>query len=508
MIHLVTILGWVAVVCGAGAAIGTWLQRGRDNAPLGIGWSYLIGTAAIGGLLHIPLAIDGRISHLSFLLTALIATMLSLGYYVQWFRGFRGRRAGGRIGGWLLDLPWPLRMVVCVTFVAAFVSAFLMPPNSYDGRAAFALKARVLYDAGTTRGEDFTDIHRLHFNAHYPLLVPLLEAELFWAQGSSDDQLLRVIFAMFVVSLIAVVIGELKRTMSPVAAAACGIFLLFTPYVLTTFEGGGLSASVDVPFACFVTAAVIEAGHWLRTQETRRALLAGGMLGAACLTKSEGTVWVAAMTAAFGLLCWRRPLQFRATHWRTATAGVAILLGMVALSMLARRQVPASPYLRDYAQAMRWDWLVQVWHRPLEIAQFAGQEYLNLEHWALFWPCVAAGFLLLRRRTPVSPEVWFARAVAILIFAADFAIFTITPYHLHFHLRTALGRLTLHFLPLVALVLAEQVRASQLAAELGDTLRQPQSVVDRGADDAEIDDLDKLDVRPFPAEIPPSRKAA
>ncbi len=476
MIHALEILGVLALIVGAGGAIGTWLQRDTVDAPLGIGWAFLLGAAFVGGLLHISLAISGTLPRYMFVITTVLCGGLTAIFLYR--RIHVGHWLFERRRGWLFDLPLILRWCVCVTLVSAFGSAIVTPPNTYDGRAAFALKARVMYDTGTIHNEDFDDVNRLHFNSHYPLLISLLEAEMFWAEGAMDDTSIRLLFAMFVVSLLTVVTGELRRHVGRLGAALWGMFLVCTPYVISCYEGGGLSSSVDIPFACFATAGIVELGHWLRKENWCRGLTAGLLLGAACLTKSEGTIWLVAIVAATGIVVvWKRKkiaAPFAVSRWMTAVPGVAILLGLLALSTLARREIPFSPYLRSYSQAIRADWLVQVWHRPIEIAQYTAQEYLNIGRWGLVWPCFLGGCLFLRRRTVASTEIRLAQLASLFVALLYFGIFVITPYHLQFHLRTALCRLTLHFFPLMTLAFAEHVHSSGLFANLA-TLAQYKS---------------------------------
>jgi hypothetical protein len=81
--------------------------------------------------------------------------------------------------GWLSDLPMWGRLLAVVALPAALFYCCRTGLTGYDARSIYALKARVLYDAGTIRGEDFQDIQRVHFNPSYPLLLPLLEAQIY-----------------------------------------------------------------------------------------------------------------------------------------------------------------------------------------------------------------------------------------------------------------------------------------------------------------------------------------
>jgi hypothetical protein len=262
-----------------------------------------------------------------------------------------------------------------------------------------------------------------------------------------------------------VVVSEIRRFESRTVAAVWGLALLATPAISGALEGQGMSGSADIPLACFITAAVIELGAWLRGRDLRDAVLVGIFCGAAATTKPEGAIWVGmiglALIATFALR--------RATLTRSDLKGAAIAAGCLfvafGLGAAIRHNITPSPYYRDYSQALRWDWLVQVWRRPLEVIPYALQQYTTLGLWNLVWPCVLLGMFVSRKRS-VSADVWFTRAAVLILLAAMLGIFVITPYHVQFQLRTALGRLSAQFLPLAVILLAENLAASGWVAEV------------------------------------------
>ena len=85
--------------------------------------------------------------------------------------------------GWVGDLPLLLRMLTVLCLANFVWFATVESPSTFDARSIYGLKARILYDTGDLRGEDFRNPDRLNFNANYPLLVPLIEATLYAAQG-------------------------------------------------------------------------------------------------------------------------------------------------------------------------------------------------------------------------------------------------------------------------------------------------------------------------------------
>src|SRR5262249_50643419 len=126
------------------------------------GWSYLLGIAGVGIVLQLPLAIDGKITHRSFLAVLGLCTAMSL---VELFLRSREQKrltepSKGLIQhmlGWVGDLPLLLRMLTLL-YLANFVwFAAVESPNTFDARSIYALKARILYDTGDLRSEDFRD---------------------------------------------------------------------------------------------------------------------------------------------------------------------------------------------------------------------------------------------------------------------------------------------------------------------------------------------------------------
>jgi hypothetical protein len=460
MKELLTATAYICLLAGAGSTIGRWiLSRSRDpeREPLGWGWSYLIGVATTGLFLYCPIALRGRIPRGYFVAAAcacLLLTVIGL-----WRRvSLRGISLAVR-RAWIFDLPWPIASIVACVFLAGAASVATTEPTSFDARATFALKARLLYDVGSIRGEDFQDVDRMHFNAHYPLLIPLQEATLFRLQGSMNDRHIRILFFGFVLTLGSIVARELRRTQTRRFAALAAAVLVCTPLILNTGEGGGLTSSVDLPLACFVTAGAIACMNWLRTKDPAQAVLAALMLGAGALTKSEGTLWVAMAGAAMLVLVVFRRVPLNGTVLKSSVGGILLLVAMLAVFMAVRRQIPYSPYLRSYTAALHWDWLRQLWRRPFGVAGYALYDTLWPGYWNFLWLCIAAA-LVLRRQLKVPADVLYSRILVALLALAFCAIFAVTPYHVYWQMATAMHRLTLQLLPLAWLVAVENLAAS------------------------------------------------
>ncbi len=484
MIGILLAIGYVLILAGAGAALLTWLRLGSVDSKSagqsnelwisGWGWSYLIGTTVVGAVLYVPLALTGSIGHAFF---AIVFSVLALLTAWHSWRSIR-RGATWRAflnNNWWSTLPDSARWIMLAVLVGATCSALSTRPTGFDPRAIYAMKARLLIDPGTVGGEDFQDVDRMHFNAHYPLLISLIEAQWFWLQGSTDDTLLRVIFLGYVIALADIVARKLRRYTTPTVAALATALLLCVPIMIQTNEGAGLTCSVDLPLACYATAGSLAAMHWLRKRTLRDAVVAGFMFGAAALTKSEGILWIAAAATSLMIVLAIRPSQLNRAVLRTGFAGAAVLCILIALQIAVSRRIPFSPYLRSYSAAMNWDWLTQLGARPWQVATSGVADCLRPTVWSMAWPCIAASFLLWRKR-PVTSEIGFVRLLVAIVAAAFAAIFVITPYHVFWQIATALHRLVLQLLPLAWLLAVEQLSASGLIEDLDASWRASKTV--------------------------------
>jgi hypothetical protein len=480
-LNLIPLLATLAVMLGAGSLLARWLLPAKQlnnvasNLPVtprrtAWGWSFLLGATLVVLLLECPLIVNGKLTRYAFLAvigtcTAMSLVELFLRFRERHNRTIRGNAFWRTLCGWLVDLPLLPRMIAILCVANFLWFAAVESPITFDARSIYGLKARLLYDGVSLNGEDFRDLDRVHFNANYPLMLPLLEATLFSAQGSQQDFGMQLLFAAFVLACASVLVDEIRRFEPPHRAALWGCCFLLMPLALMPNEGAGLSGSADFALAAFVTAGVIAMGRWLAKPCWRAAVLAGLMSGAAILTKQEGSIWLAALCAALVIVVLLRRIRVPLRSLTTVGCTLGIAGGCALITLINRRGIPASPYIRGYADALHWNWLVHVWQRPLFILRFAIKQLTATSMFNFIWPFLAGALLLLRRpQRPAAVSLW--RCTALLIAIAYFAIFTITPLHLEYQLRTAFYRLALHVLPLLTLIGAEQLTAAGLSRQL------------------------------------------
>jgi hypothetical protein len=475
----------LASIGGIGFVLARWLRAGEltDVRPArpGLGWSFLLGSAAVGLMLQIPLAIDGRIVHRSFALVGIFGAAALAWTIASWWRSTASVRAIP--AGWLADLPMLGRLLAAVSLAAAFVYCCRTDLTGFDARSIYAMKARILYDSGTIRGEDFQDIQRVHFNPRYALLLPLVEAQIYWTQGGYTAPGLKLLFLLFPLALCSIYAGQLRRFGARGLAAMLALMLLLVPVCLDCFEGAGLSGSADLPLAALIFAGVLEISRWIRRPAWRPAICAASLLGAAAATKAEGIVWIAACTMGLAGTWLLRPAWPTGRRLVTALAGLGVLVLLLGIRQAILHQLPNSPYYPSYFAALDWHWIKQLGDRPPVVLRYGFEELLRAKFWILTWPCILGSLVLLRRgRAPTVVLFWRLTAVA-GICGALLAL-VITPLHLEYELRTSFTRLMLHAFPLAVLIMSEQMSASGFSGQLADVIRTDEPLKRLSADTA------------------------
>lgn len=437
-----------------------------DERPeIRLGWSFLLGAAVAGIALHLPLAIDGRITHLSFAIIVLCGLAAWGWFGVRWWQ--RGRQLPP--DGWMRDLPVVAQIALGIALLPAVVHASLNELSGYDARTIYALKARMIYRTGTMRNEDFLDLDRLNFNPGYPLLLPLVEANLNWTRGTDAGPGLKLLFLGFALALVSLYAGQVRRFEAPGFTAVSALLLLMTPMVACCFEGAGLSGSADVPFAAFLLGGVLELSRWLERPSGRAAGCAGILLGAAALTKMEGVLWIAGCGAALVIVTlMRRNIgRLRPALLIPAAGAVAVAIG---LGRAVHWGLPDSPYYPAYFATIDIRWLRQLGDRPWVVLQYLGEELLRLRCWNLIWPAVIGALICLKRgKVPATVQFW--RLTALGMTAAYFGVLLLTPLNLHYQLYTSTSRLLLHVFPLAVLIMSEQLAASGWSGQITDVFR-------------------------------------
>ncbi|HEX3127378.1 MAG TPA: hypothetical protein VH394_08615 [Thermoanaerobaculia bacterium] len=373
------------------------------------GYGYPLGVAAVAGSLYM----------LSALLSVPIrrpavfgvaAALTAAGLVKVWFvrraparRARQARRAGMRPA------------VLLAVLIGAAVSAGLLaeavsePLRDWDGRMHWSAQARYIRYEGTvfplavTRGQWFINHPR------YPVLMPVSQVAVLEATGAEQDEFpFRAVYAAFFPALLMLLYDGARRWTGWLPAAvtviaACGLRFL-TYYA----DGGAMSSYSDLPLGCFFGAGLL---LLLRSKVTGADGVAAGLfLGAAVLTKNEGTILAGAalLAAALPLLrLWkeirhvpRRRLLLKGARLCSAAA---VFLAVLAFFVYWRTGIP-NRQDENYEEHVQLVSLLPeaVTRLPSFAGEILASTFLTWDHWTGFWWVYAAvliaGIGVLRRR--------------------------------------------------------------------------------------------------------------
>lgn len=357
-----------------------------------------------------------------------------------------------------LDLPPWLSRVLTGTFAFALAAALysavlrsIAHPHG-DGWDAFAiwnLHARFLFRGGEHWRDGFSPLIPWS-HPDYPLLLPSAIAHFWTMLGHESTAVPAVIGLAFTFSTLGLLFFALAILRGRTIAMLGGLALASTPF----FVDQGSAQYADVPLSFFFLAVMVlfHLGVESRTEQPLRSpemlVLAGIAAGFAIWTKNEGILFLCATIAAHVLV--RAPQRTRCISiFLLGAAPFLLLVGwfkhLVAFpNELFSNQDAVLHKILDPARY----WAIFQWFL---------KDFLRFGEWWLVPGTVLllAFFFIVRDKRKSQPGYNMRASVLTLTFtlAGYFAIYVITPYDLHWHLRFSLNRLFLQLWPCALFVL-------------------------------------------------------
>jgi hypothetical protein len=388
-------LAGVALFALPGLALTSFFP-GLRTLPWGrrLGYGYLLGTAAVAGalyalsaLLGVPLRRPAVFGTAAVLMAAGLVKALLAGRHPSLPRRLTGRARWAALA---------LAAVGAAVSAGLLADAVSEPLRDWDGRMHWAAQARYIRYEGTVlplaivRGQWFVNHPR------YPVLLPVAQVAVLEATGAGEDEtFFRAVYAAFFPALLLVVYDGARRwagwlPAGLTVAAASGL-----PFLTYFVDGGAAGAYSDLPLACFYGAAVILLLH--SRVHAADGIAAGLLLGAAVLTKNEGTILAgfALVAATLPLLRFRRELRRKDRGvsrkrllLRGARLGTAAsaMLAILAFFVFWRSGIPNRQdemYENFVTPGLLWPGVVT--HMPELMGAVLARTFLTWRHWIGFW---------------------------------------------------------------------------------------------------------------------------
>ena len=433
--------GLLRIVLGGETRRFPWAPR--------LAFAFALGEAAIV-LWMILLSLAGlRFSVAAILPLAVVAILARLR---ERNRMLEADAAPGDPGPRLLPVPVAAILLAAAAGVV-FLGSFQEPIAEVDAIAHWAMHAKVFAHDRTALPVFLTAGGVGDGVSHWPPLLPLAQTWSHLAMGAYDPRLIKGIFPLFYLAILALLAGALRRHL-PRGPVLAGVVLWATlPALVVPFPAGSIaSAYADAPLSLYLAATAAALLAWVLDRSNRSLVLAGILAGAALWLKREGLVFAGVAVAGV----WIRLLFFggRRRGARALASGALfsmIVIASIALQALYKSRFPG-PFTGDpidlgallSAGGLR---------RIAESAGYLIREGLHPGRWGFLW----IGFVLLvfaRIRRIADPPV------ALLLFllagqlAAALAGMAVSEFAIERIARLDMRRVLIQVAPLAAMAIA------------------------------------------------------
>lgn len=396
MRELLANLGGVALFLLPGLAL-TGLFPGLRAVPLlrRLGYGYLLGVVAVAGSLYALSAVFGApIRRPAIFGTA--AALAAMGI-AGWLRARGLPRPRRSLGTRARLASLVLAAAMAAICAGVFADAVTEPLRDWDGRMHWSAQARYIRHEGSVlplailKGQWFINHPR------YPVLLPVAQVAVLEATGAREDELFfRGLYAAFLPALLLVIYDGGRRWAGWLPAALAALAVAGAPFMTTYPDGGAVSSYSDLPLAAFYGAALV---LLLRGRlAPSDGVAAGLLLGAAVLTKNEGTLlagfalvagasipllrlWRARRSPQPGVA--RRRLLLKGARLCAAAAVMAAALGFF---LFWRSDIPnrQDEMYEDFVEAEHF--FPGVFTRiPVYAGGLLDRTFLSWNHWVGLW---------------------------------------------------------------------------------------------------------------------------
>lgn len=342
-------------------------------------------------------------------------------------------------------------LAVGITFEAAyaFFRALIKPIESYDAVAIYAVKSKMLYLTRAINPDFFNSLSTLFPHPDYPLNIPFIETFLYLCMRDLNDQLVKVIFPLFFLAILAVLYCAVRRFATKNYALTF-VFILAT---IPQFNSYAANAYHELPLACYCFASAILLFGWFeRPDESWRLVISAILVGLAGWTKNEGLLYcVVNMTVlgAFLAFNFKKVAARRLFH---VAAYPLIIVAMLLPWILIKKQYGISNSEIDLAN-LNPQYLLGQAHKMIPILYEFQKQFFGPKKWNIFWPAALTAIVIFYRRafSPVGRYI----ALSIILTVAGYVLFYLISYvDVLYFLGKTWSRFLLHFLPVVVYWLA------------------------------------------------------
>jgi len=329
---------------------------------------------------------------------------------------------GGPFYKKLLGLFFILIIIVQIFYVIS--TSLLEPEKSWDGRARWGLKAKILYSEKNIYTDYFKNNKFIYNHPYYPLLVPLETSNVYFFLGSSNDRLVKILFVIYFFMLILAFYDLVRRYLSTTKALFFTALLATIPVFLRG-EGSANTCMADVPltFYCFIVVTLFLSNP----TRTMIAIATGIVLFFVAFTKQEGLCY-----GLFYILSYAIAMRITEKTSASKIFGRHLMIAaMVFIILYCPWLIYRSYFIKlSYANApasISLAYIMSKIHRVFFIVPRIIKECLKVRLWHIVWPLFFISLCIPKTRH-YRKEIVFLILSITCFFAFYITIFTLSAW--------------------------------------------------------------------------------
>lgn len=347
-------------------------------------------------------------------------------------------------------VPHKIVVILLVAAIAVvFAGSFKEPILEQDPVAAWSFFAKIFFYERQVFPECLTSGACGPFISHWPPLFPLIQTWGHLSLGSYDDRLIKLLFPVTYLAMLAVVYGALRRLVSGRHSLAMVTMLATLPILVAPFPSGSVaSAHIDVPLALFAAATTGMLLWWVASGCTRPILLAGFFAAAGLWVKREGMAFSPVSTVAVWLV-WLASTR-RSVPRRIAQPLAYTLIQAASMLLLwsYKSNLPGS-YTGEPLVLGRFSSPVAA-GRFLAFVKGFMLEAADVRIWGFLWILLTI-LILLRVRALKIPVITLPLLLLVGQITVAVAYMSISDYSVFHHLTLDIRRVLINITPIAAI---------------------------------------------------------
>ena len=331
----------------------------------------------------------------------------------------------------------------------AFFRALIKPIESYDAIAIYAIKSKIFFLAKAIPHGFFTGLVNFFPHPDYPLNIPLAETFIYLSLGTLNDQLVKIIFPIFFLSILTILYFAIRRFGTRTYALVFTFILASVPQ----FNAYAANAYLDLPFAYYSFISALFLFWWFEDrQKTQFLVISAVMAGLGGWTKNEGLMYCVAYLALIGLF-----FSFNVKKISRRDLMHLVLYIVIVMAILAPwLWIKCTAHLVN-SDMGRMDTkvftLYKETHKLKPILYEFQKQFFGPKKWNILWPAIFLAFALNFKRAFKGTERYVS-VFLILIVAGYIAMYMISPIDVTFFVKKTWSRFLIHFLPIAVYWLA------------------------------------------------------